>query len=149
MKKSLIAAALAMALTGTASAVDFGITGSYDHVSPNYFASGFGLTASQRFGTKGVYLGYDRFPDINYSKYTVQGGLDVATAGSALLTIKSGIAYLDSRYRDGFALLLGVGATFPLTDKLSITADYRHQWGQEKVNKYNGNQVIFGVTYSF
>lgn len=148
MKKTLIAAALALA-AGSASAIDIGVTGSYDHVSPNYFASGFGVSAAQRFGNKGVFLGYDRFPDINYSKYTVQGGLDIATAGSALLTLKGGVAYLDSRYRDGYALLLGAGATFPLTDKISITADFRHQWGQEKVNKYNGNQVIFGLTYTF
>lgn len=148
MKKSLIASLLALA-AGSSSAFDLGITGSYDHVSPNYFASGFGVTAAQRFNNKGIFLGYDRYPDIKYNKYTAMGGLDVATAGSALLTVKAGVAYLDSRYSDGFAFLAGVGATYPLTDKISIVTDFRHQWGQSSVKKYNGNTVTLGLTYSF
>lgn len=150
MKKTLIATALACAAS-TAFALDVGVTGSYDHVSPNYFAGGYGLVVGHRFANTnyGVTAAFDRYPDIKYNKYTLMAGRDVATLGTAVLTIKSGVSYLDTRYNDGYAFVAGVGSTIGLTDKISLTTDFRHQWGQDSVKKLNGNIVTFGLMYSF
>lgn len=177
MKKLVIASLVALAAT-SASALELGVTanrisGDVDRsgygVTLGHNFGKFGVEAGfNRFAGEGV----------DQNRFTVLGTMPVTSIGKVAVTAKAGVAYLDNssnltsvsavtRCRgrshrcvtststtstavaDGFAAVVGVGATLPLTNKLAVTADYRYQRGQEKVNAFNGSNVSVGLTYKF
>ena len=153
MKKIAIATLLAVAAV-SASAVEVGITGSYDGTKHDH--AGYGLTVGEHFGKAGITAGFDRYSDNKLNKYSLVGGYDVAKIGSATVTAKAGVVYLDqekgakySSDRQGYAGLVGAGVTVPVTKAVSVTADYRYQAGQSRVNDLNGSTVLFGAKYAF
>jgi outer membrane autotransporter protein len=50
---------------------------------------------------------------------------------------------------DGFAGVLGVGASMAITKKLSAGVSIDRQWGQSVVKKFNGNVITAGVKVGF
>jgi hypothetical protein len=153
MKKIAIATLFAL-VAATASAVEVGITGSYDGTKHDH--AGYGLTVGEHFGKFSATLGADRYNNNNLDKYSLVGGYDVATVGSATVTAKVGAVYLDqepgktySKDRNGWAGLVGAGISVPVTKKVSVTADYRYQAGQSRVNDLNGSSVLVGAKYAF
>jgi outer membrane autotransporter protein len=46
-------------------------------------------------------------------------------------------------------MTVGVGASVPVTKQISLTADYARQYGQDRVNQFNGDRVNVGVRYKF
>jgi opacity protein-like surface antigen len=150
MKKFAIASLLALAAV-SASAVEVGVNGSYDFGGSNERPGG-GITLGQKFGKVGVTAGFDRYTKgTDQNKWTLVGSYDVATIGSATVAVKAGAAYLDNagKTADGYAALVGAGVSYPLTKAVSLTADYRYQAGQTRVDQFNGNTVAFGAKYSF
>lgn len=151
MKKLLIATALAAAVT-SANAIEVGVNGSYDHISPNYYSTGFGFTVGQRFGNNwGVTAGLDRYTETDINRYSVLGGYDAFRVGAALFTFKAGAAYVDrgNNLPNGYAGVVGIASTIYVTDKVGIVVDYRYQRGQDRISNLNGNTVSLGVQYSF
>lgn len=148
MRKFAIASLLALAAV-SASAVEVGVTGSEDFANKD--RGGFGVTVGQHYGAFSATAGFDRYTSNNsLNKYSLVGGYDVTKIGTATLTAKAGVAYLDqSTGPDGYAALVGAGVSIPVTTKIAATIDYRYQAGQSRVNNLNGSSVLVGAKYSF
>ena len=150
MKKLAIASLLALAAV-SASAVEVGVNGSYDFGGSND-RPGAGVTLGQKYGKFGVTAGFDRYTKgTDQDKYSLVGSYDVATIATATVAVKAGAAYISNtgNVADGYAALVGAGVSYPLTKTVALTADYRYQAGQSKVNQFNGSTVALGAKYSF
>jgi opacity protein-like surface antigen len=150
MKKLAIASLLALAAV-SASAVEVGVNGSYDFGGSNERPGG-GVTLGEKFGKFGVTAGFDRYTKgMDQNKWSLVGSYDVATVAGTTLAVKAGGAYIDNSGKgtDGYAALVGAGASYPITKDIALTADYRYQAGQSRINQYNGSTVAFGAKYSF
>jgi outer membrane autotransporter protein len=147
MKKMILVAALMAAFS--AQAVELGINASRD--TANSDRSGYGFTVGQKYDNVGITAGFDRYTTgTELSKYTLVGSYDVAKFGAATVAVKGGAAYLDQKNTvDGYAFLVGAGVTYPVAKKVSLTADYRYQAGQSRVNSLDGGTISAGLKYSF
>ena len=138
-------------LAFSASAVEFGVTGTRDY-SGTSDRTGYGITLGQKFGAVGVEAGYDRFTQStnDQDRYSVVGSYDVTKIGPVTLAIKGGVAYLNNQtVANGYAVTAGLGASVPVVKNLAATVDYRRQEGQNRVSAFDGNQVAVGLKYSF
>ena len=150
MKKIAIASVLALAAL-SASAVEVGVNGSYDFGGAND-RPGAGITIGEKFGKVGVTAGFDRYTKgTDQNKWNLMGSYDVATVAGATVAVKAGAMYIDNtgRVADGYAALVGAGVSYPLSKTVALTADYRYQAGQSRVNTFDGSTVLFGGKYSF
>lgn len=149
MKKLLVLAVLASAI-GMASATDIGVHGTHN---PDSSADSVGVTLGQKFGAYGIEAGFDRSVrgTTTTSKYSVVGSYDVLSFHSLTIAPKIGAAFINPSNSgvNGYAATVGVGASYPLTSKVSIVADYAYQRGQDRVRDFNGNLFSAGVKYSF
>ena len=147
MKKIFLVTALLAAFS--AQAVELGINTSRD--GANSDRTGYGVTIGQKFGTVGITAGFDKYTTgTELSKYSLVGSYDVAKFGAVTVAAKAGVAYLDQKNTtDGYAALVGAGVTYPLAKQVSLTADYRYQAGQSRVNTLDGSTVSAGLKYSF
>jgi opacity protein-like surface antigen len=150
MKKIAMATLLALAV-GSASAVELGVNGSYDYGSPAN-RPGAGITIGQKYDKFGITAGFDRYQKgTDQNKWTLVGSYDVYTAGAATFAVKAGVAYLDNygNTSDGHAGLVGTGVSYAVAKNVALTADYRYQFGQSRVNAFDGSTVSTGVKFSF
>jgi opacity protein-like surface antigen len=119
MKKIAIASLIAMAAM-SASALEVGVTAAREYTGTN--TDGMGITLGQKFGK----------------------------VGPVTVTPKVGVAHLrNSAAVDGYALTLGVGASVPLNKTVDLTVDARRQYGQDRVNAFDGNTVTAGLKVKF
>jgi outer membrane autotransporter protein len=145
-KKIATAATLALAVS-TASAWELGVVGG-------------GITGSNNGGLAGVTVGdkVDRFgltagfsqawlSDGDQNRWTVVGSYDVFESPTFTVAGKVGYAYLDQAGLSGSAGLVGVGIEVPLTQQLSLTADYAYQFASQSVN--NTSVITGGVKFKF
>lgn len=147
---AVVVAGMLLAVS-SAMAVEVGVNGSYDFGSPTE-RPGAGITVGQKFGKFGVTAGFDRYTKTtDQDKYSLVGSYDVATIAKTTVAVKAGAAYISNtgKVADGYAALVGVGASYPITKAVSLTADYRYQAGQSRVNQFDGSTVAFGAKYSF
>jgi outer membrane autotransporter protein len=147
MKKMILVAALMAAFS--AQAVELGINASRDTASSD--RNGYGFTVGQKFDKVGITAGFDKYTTgTELSKYTLVGFYDVTKVGAATLAVKGGVAYLDQKNTtDGYAALVGVGVSYPLSKQVALIADYRYQVGQSSVNSLDGGTVAAGLKYAF
>jgi predicted porin len=100
----------------------------------------------------GAEAGFDRTVrgTVSVNKWSVVGSYDIAKVGPVSVAAKAGTYLIDpSVGATGGGLLTGVGATYPLNKKVSLTADYVYQSGADRVSFANGNYFTFGAKYSF
>lgn len=144
MKKFIIAALLAGAV-GTAQAADVGVNAGWDNAG-NKGDSTLGVSASLSVhGPYGVAVELDKRSALN--RYGVLGTYDVVTVLGASVVAKAGLAVVDpDRGSNLVVTQVGVGATLPLVDKLSLSADYRYQLGE---GRWDGSRVFAGFKYKF
>jgi hypothetical protein len=124
----------------------------------------YGITIGEKFGKVGVTAGVARsnggtpvtiptdgpYKDQVQYRYSLVTGYDIARMGRITVTPKLGVAYLNNaRDADGYAMTAGVGASVLVTKQISLTADYARQYGQDKVNQFDGNRLAVGVLYKF
>jgi predicted porin len=124
----------------------------------------YGITVGEKFGKVGVTAGFARsnggtpitiptdgpYRDQVQDRYSLVAGYDVAKVGPVTVTPTLGVAYLNNaRDTDGYVMTVGVGASVPVTKQISLTADYARQYGQDRVNQFNGDRVNVGVRYKF
>jgi outer membrane autotransporter protein len=151
MKLKLLVAALAL-VAGTSQAVEIGVNGSKDYGYVSGSETGGGITVGQKFGNVGVVAGWDRYDHTtnDQNKWSLMGSYDVAKFGATTVAVKAGAAYLDNnKVADGYALLVGTGASYAIDKNWALTADYRYQVGQKRVDQFNGNTISAGLKYSF
>ncbi len=149
MKKIAIASLIALAATA-ASAAEIGVTGTRDYSGTDRnFA---GVTLGQSFGKVGVTAGFERSTVSNndQDRFSLVAGYDVAKVGPVTVTPKIGAAYLNNQTgADGYAMTVGVGASVPVTKKVSVGLDVARQYGQDRVSQFDGTRVTAGVRYKF
>ena len=135
----------------TASAVEVGVTG-VNQTTPNPDRYGYGVTVGETFGTYNLTAGISRFTrEANdQTRVTLVGSKEVYKAGPVSLSGRLGYAYLNNRTGDdGSALTVGVGASVPVTSKVSVGLSVDRQYGQNRVSSFDGNVVTAGVKYAF
>lgn len=148
MNKFVIASIVALATTA-ATAAEFGVTGTHD-VNSN--RNSLGVSVGNRYGNVGVTAGFDRTTAgaVDQNRYSLVGSYDVARVGPATVDVRAGVGYLDnSGATDGYVATVGVGTTVPVTKTVSFVADVTRQYGQERVEQYDGNRVSVGLKYKF
>ena len=148
MKKLAIITLLAT-VAGLASAADVGVR--FNHNGGNN-TSGFGITVGQKFGSLGVDLAADRsaVASTDVNRFSLVGSYDLANVYGVTVAAKAGAAFIDAEgQKHGGALLGGIGASYTVTKKINLVADYAYQQGQDRVRTWNGNTVSAGVKYSF
>jgi len=146
MKKIVIASVLALAAFAS-SAVEIGLVGSQKDTVNSY-----GITAGQSFGKVDVTAGFNRaFSTTNrQDRYSVVGGYEVAKLGQVAVSATAGAAYLENQTSsNGYALTVGVGASLPITKKVSVGVDVFRQYGQERVSAFDSTYATAKVKYSF
>ena len=149
MKKFAIATAIALAATA-ASALEVGVTTARDYNGDNRNAAGF--TVGEKFGAVNVTAGFDRATrgTNDQDRYSVVAGVDVAKLGPVTVGVRAGGAYLNNQTgENGYAALVGVGASMPVTKQVSLTLDATRQYGQDRVQSFDGNRVTAGLKYKF
>ena len=151
MKKVILASVLAVSALA-ASAYEVGVTGGRDARDGNPGATTYGLTVGQKWNQLGATVGYERV-DIQHNdqnRWSLVGSYDFTKVGPVTLSAKLGGAYLDNKFGpDGYATLVGVGASMPVNKNVTLTADVRRQMGQTRVEAHDGNTVLVGVKDSF
>jgi hypothetical protein len=150
MKKIAIASIIALAATA-ASALEVGVTGTRDY-SGTESRNGAGLTVGHNYGKVGVTAGFERFTSgaNDQDRYSLVAGYNVAKIGPVTVTPNVGVAYLNNQVgENGYAMTVGVGASLPVTKQVSLTADVARQYGQDRVNQFDGNRVTVGLKYRF
>jgi len=149
MKKIAIASLIALAATA-ASALEVGITQSREYAGVD--RNGTGITLGEKFGKVGLTAGFERFTagTNDQDRLSLVAGYDVAKVGVFTITPKIGVAHLNNqRGADGYAMTVGVGTSVPLNKKVSLTADVARQYGQDRVQSFDGDRVTVGLKYSF
>lgn len=149
MKKLVVVTALALAATA-ASALEIGVTAVRDYSTTNRNAVG--VTLGHNYGNVGVDVGLasTTVGDNNQSRVSLVGSYDAFKIGNVTVAATAGVAYLDNQNGpDGYATTLGFGTKYPLTKTLSLTADVSRQYGQTRVDQFNGNRVAFGFKQTF
>jgi outer membrane autotransporter protein len=149
MKKIVLLAALLSAF-GIAQAVELGVTGGRDYAQPH--SNDYGITLGQKFGKFGVTAEYDdvKHVGVKENRYGLLGGYDLYTFKGNTLTAKFGGEYISSRgLTSGYAGVVGAGLTFPISKSVALTADYRYQQAQKRIDTYTGNNVSAGIKVSF
>lgn len=148
MKKIALAALVAVSLS--ASALEVGVNGVESTAGTNRY--GAGVTVGQKMGDYGITAGVSRLvrESNDQNRWSLVLDKQLLAAGPVALTGRAGVAYLDNTTgNDGLAATLGAGASYPLTKKVSVGVSVDHQWGQQRVNQYNGNIVIAGIKVGF
>ena len=149
MKKFAIATLIALAATA-ASALEVGVTAARDYAGDNRNSAG--VTVGEKFGAVSVTAGFDRATSgtNDQDRYSLVAGVDVAKMGPVSVAVKAGAAYLNNQTgQDGYAALVGVGATLPVSKKVALTLDATRQCGQDRVSSFDGNRVTAGIKYTF
>jgi opacity protein-like surface antigen len=150
MKKIALASVLAMAAI-TASAVEVGVT-AVDQTTPNPNRYGYGVTVGENFGAYNVTAGISRFvrEANDQTRVSLVGSREVYKAGPVSLTGRVGLAYLNNQTgEDGTALTIGVGASVPVTKRVTAGLSIDRQYGQDRVSQFDGNVITASVKYGF
>lgn len=179
MKKILIATAIALAATaasalevGVTTGKNYAKSNGTDCgfvVGPSTCTQGtdrteYGITVGEKFGKVGVTAGFARsnggssitrptdgaYKDQRQDRYSLVAGYDVAKIATVTVTPKLGVAYLDNaRDTNGYVMTVGIGASMPVTKQVSVGLDVARQYGQDRVNQFDGTRVTAGVAYRF
>ena len=149
MKKIAIASLIALAATA-ASALEVGVNATRDYAGVD--RNGTGITVGEKFGKVGLTAGFERFTagTNDQDRLSLVAGYDVAKVGKITVTPKVGVAHLNNQTgADGYAMTVGVGASLPLNKQVSLTADVARQYGQDRVQSFDGDRVSVGLKYRF
>ena len=149
MKKVLVGSVIALAAF-TASALELGVNVARDF--GNTPRNSVGLTVGKTLGTVNVGLGFSRSTDTqnNQNRFSLGGGVNLMQLGPVLVTPNANLVYLNnSQSANGYAMTAGVDLSMPITKRLDGYVDYSHQFGQDRVSRYDGGAVSAGVRYKF
>jgi hypothetical protein len=148
MKKTLIAAALALSATA-ASAWDLTVNANRDITADR---NGAGLALGHTVKGVNLAVGVDRFDYKrgNVDLYSLTSSYEVIKVMGVGISPQIGIAYNDSELgRNGWALQPGLALSVPVTKKVALVTEVRRQIGEDKIKYLNGNAVSVGLRTSF
>lgn len=149
MKKIVVLAALALAAV-SASALELGVRAGNSPVADNTVV---GVTVGQKFGPVGVEGAFDRTTrgDVNVNKYSLVGSYDLVSFHGVTIAPKAGVAFVDPANTgvNGYAVVVGAGASYAVTKNISLVADAMWQDGQKRSSNFDGVYYTVGAKYSF
>jgi outer membrane autotransporter protein len=160
MKKVILLVAL-LAMAGLASATDVGVYGLYEKGTNGKSQDALGLSIGENLNKLSPSLNkvavratFDRSTSnvTTVNRYTATASYDVFKLGPVQTNVRAGLAYLDPQSQkagNGGAGLIGAGAVYPVSQKVSLVADYAYQKGNNITKNYNGNIFTAGAKYSF
>ena len=160
MKKVILSAVL-VALASVASATEVGGYWLWEKGTNGGTIQAGGLSLGDKLGKVdpsldkvGVQATIDRSTSggLNTNRYTATASYDVFKLGPVTTNVRAGLAYLDpqsTKLSNGGAGLVGFGFAYPVTEKVSLVADYAYQKGNNITKVYNGNIITTGAKYSF
>jgi hypothetical protein len=149
MKKIVLLAAL-LSVFGAAQALELGVTGGRDYAVPH--SNDYGITIGQQMGKFNLTGEVESLKHVGLKevRYDLIGGYDLYSFKGNTLTAKVGGAYIkDEGVQAGYAGLVGAGLTVPVAKNVALTADYRYQQAQKRIDTYTGNSVTAGIKISF
>ena len=150
MRKLASVAILALASIA-ASAAEVGVT-AVDLTTPNQGRYGYGITIGDKFGDYTLTAGAARFyrETNDQNRFSLVASKDVVTFGPVALSGRLGAAYLaNNTGESGTALTVGAGASVPVAKNVTAGLSIDRQYGQSRVNSYDGNIVTAGVKVGF
>lgn len=146
MKKILAIATLTALTMGVASATEIGVIAGRNMLANT---DEVGVTVDQKFGKIGI-EGTAEHSSKDVNQYSILGTYDLWPFKNAVLTAKAGGMFVDPAIgTNGYALVGGLGVSYPLTKSLSLEADYQYQAGQLRVKQYNGGGLSAGIKFAF
>jgi opacity protein-like surface antigen len=149
MKKIVLIAALLSAFS-VAQAMDLGFVGGRDYAIPH--SNDYGITLGKQFGKYSLTGEVEsvKHTGLKEVRYDLIGGYDLYKFKGNVLTAKIGGAYIkDEGVKSGYAGLVGAGLTIPVAKNVALTADYRYQQTQKRIDTFTGNSVTAGIKVSF
>ena len=150
MKLKLTLVAALLVTSSIASALEVGINAGRTFASDDRNSTG--ITLGQKTGAVGIEAGFDAFRSgVDQNRWSLIGSYDVTQVAGVTVAVKAGGAWLDNKgtTSDGYTALVGAGASYPLNKQLALTADYKYQVGQKRVDQFNGSNITAGLKYSF
>ena len=159
MKKVILALAL-LAVTGLASAAEVGALWDWGHGTNGGTRQGGGVVVSDHLGALdpsltdvSVQATAERSTsgNLNVNRYTAKVGYDVFKFADITTNVHAGLAFIDPQWSqgNGTAGLVGFGFAYPVTQTISLTADYDYQKSEGNVKAFNGNVITTGIKYGF
>lgn len=149
MKKLLLVTAL-LSVFGAAQALDLGITAGRDYAVPH--SNDYGITVGQQLGKFSVTGEVESVKHVGLKevRYDLLAGYDLYSFKGNTLTAKVGGAYVRVEgVKSGYAGSAGLGLTVPVAKNVALTADYRYQQTQKRIDTFTGNSVTAGIKISF
>jgi len=160
MKKVILAVAL-LAMASIASAADVGVLWDWGHGTNGGTRQAAGVSVGDHLGALDSSLSKvtaqataerSTSGSLNVNRYTAKVGYDVFKFADITTNVHAGVAYIDPQsttLHNGTSALVGAGFAYPVTTKVSLTADYDYQKASGATKPFNGNIITTGVKYSF
>lgn len=149
--KNFLAIVSTIAVVGTASANEFGVSVSRDWGGGDLDRAGFSLRipADQRLAFEvGVERNVQNSTD--QDRYSAGIAYKVYQLGPVAVDGKFSVAYLhNSADTDGLVGNVGVGLRLPVTKTISANAVLGRQFGHDSMSKFDTNTVSLGLSYKF
>lgn len=147
MKKLLLATTFAVA-SFSASAVEVGVAGAYDHRLAKWGERVELRVADSWWGVKPTasvtYLKDD------YTRYAIGGAFPLVKLGKAETFLTGSGVYQDTRHgTSGYGLTVGLRAEYLTMKNLAVTGAVEHFQGQDRLSIFNGTTAAAGVAFRF
>jgi len=115
------------------------------------------LSVSQSVGPVQVVGELEYFYDKSFSRlrndqyrFSISAKKDFYKIEKVKFYTKSGLSFIDNENRpDGYAFFAGLGLEYPLTKNTSFVTEVKRQFGQDRVEMYNGNTISGGLKFTF
>jgi hypothetical protein len=149
MKKIVTASLIALAATA-ASAAEIGVIVARDYSGAD--RNGQGLSLGTTVGGFGVKAAFERTTKgaNDQDRMSLTASRELLKVGGVSLAATAGVAHLNNQTgASGYAMTVGAGASLPLTKTMAATVDVTRQYGQDRVEAFNGNRVTVGIKHSF
>lgn len=142
MNKFILATAISLSAI-TATAADISVSTVRDFTTDR---NGVRVTT----GVAGFNAGYTHVTD-SYNRFSVGKEMQLVSLGSASVAATGSAVYQNSsgNHQNGYGLVAGLKAAYPLTKDLELVAGVERFIGQKRVNSYNGNTTVVGVNLKF
>jgi len=147
MKKTLFV--ILATISVAASAVEVGITGSNTQTANRY---GYGINVSKNLSGIDFIAGLTQFyrESDHQTRFSLTASKEVFKLGKMGFSGRIGSGYLiNQQAEDGLIGTIGVGANLPINKTVSFGVSVDRQYGQDKINSFDGNIVTAGFKFGF
>jgi opacity protein-like surface antigen len=147
MKEIAIATLLATAALA-ASALEVGVIGTRDYAGTN--SNGAGITLGTKVGPMSLTAAIEHNDTLDQTRMSVVADRSLTTIGPVTVLARAGVAHLNNKVgTDGYAMTVGIGTQYSLTKSTVVAVAFDRQYGQDRVQSFDGNRVSVGLKTRF